>query len=170
MEKLKQYIKEFKSQNFSHFDDFYQLTSRQVYFSIITIIKSADHTEDLMQDTYMRFIEKIDQYDFKYNPVAYISTIARNMAINEYHSHKKLVHDELVLDMTPSKETVDEKMMILDLLDDLKDIQRDIVVMHVINEMKFKDIAAMLEMPLGTVQWHYQEAINQLKDMVGDLK
>lgn len=167
--RTKEMIKAFKKQDYRHFDEFYQLTERQVYFSIISIVKSQDVTKDLMQDTYMRFIEKIDQYDPKYNVHAYIATIARNLAINHYNRSKREVHNDEIFDYVASTDRVDENVGVLDLLDTLDDTKREIVIMHVINELKFREIAEILDMPLGTVQWHYQNAIKDLKEKVGDV-
>lgn len=162
-------IKEFKIQDYRHFDEFYQLTQRQVYFSIIKIVKSQEVTQDLMQDTYMKFIEKIDQYNPKYNVNAYLATIARNLAINHYNKAKRDVHNDEIFDYVASSEKVDENVGVLDLLDTLDDAKRDIVIMHVINELKFREIAEMLDMPLGTVLWHYKKAMEDLKEKVGDV-
>ncbi|MFA6801492.1 MAG: RNA polymerase sigma factor [Acholeplasmataceae bacterium] len=167
--KIKDIIFEFKHQNYKNFDTFYRLTERQVYFAIVTISKDQDVTKDLMQDTYMKFIEKIDQFNDQLSVYAYLTTIGRNLAINEYNRRKRDIHDEQIFDYIPSPNKVDENEGILDILDTLDDIKRDIVVMHVINDLKFREIAKVLTMPLGTVQWHYHEAIKILKEKVGDV-
>ena len=66
-------VLELIKQNYTHFDKFYQLTERQVYFSIIAIVKSQEVAKDLMQETYMKFIEKIHQFDTSKNIYAYLS-------------------------------------------------------------------------------------------------
>ncbi len=167
--KTKKIISEFKNQDYKHFDEFYKMTERQVYFSIIKIVKNQDVAADLMQDTYMKFIEKIDQYNDRYNVVAYLATIGRNLAINHYNRSKKEVHNDEVFNYVASKEAVDQNIGILDLLDTLEDVRRDIVILHVIDELKFREIAEIMDMPLGTVQWHYQAAMKVLKEKVGDV-
>jgi RNA polymerase sigma-70 factor (ECF subfamily) len=165
---IKTIIKEFKNQDYTHFDEFYHLTERQVYFSIFTIVKNQDITKDLMQDTYMKFIEKINQYNPKYKVTTYLATIARNLAINYYHKEKRNIHSDDMFEYLPSHQKVDENEYILDFVDQLDENKKYIVTMHVINDMKFKDIAEIMDMPLGTVQWHYHEAIKILKVKVGD--
>ncbi len=167
--KIKNIILEFQNQDYRHFDEFYQLTERQVYFSIISIVKSQDVAQDLMQDTYMKFIEKISQYDPTKSVYAYLTTIGRNLAINHYNKAKREIHDEEMFHYIPSTDRVDENVGVLDLLDTLDETKRDIVIMHVINELKFKEIADILKMPLGTVLWHYNNAIKDLKTKVGDV-
>lgn len=169
MMNLKKMIKAFEKKEYNDFDKFYQLTERQVYFSIYSIVKSNDVTADLMQETYMKFLEKIDQYNPKYSVKTYLNTIARNLAINYYNKAKKDIHSEEILSYIPSSDSVDEKVLILDLLDLLDQDKRYIVTMHVINGYKFREIADMMQMKLGTVQWHYHEAMKFLKEKVGDI-
>ena len=53
--------------------------------------------------------------------------------------------------------------LINDLLKSLDDTSKEIVILHVINELKFKEIAKIVNKPLGTVLWIYNKAIKTLK-------
>jgi len=46
---------------------------------------------------------------------------------------------------------------------DIKETEREIVHLKVIGEMTFQEIANLLNQPLGTVTWRYQEAIKKLR-------
>ena len=39
--------------------------------------------------------------------------------------------------------------------------------MHTINDLKFKEIAQILDKPLGTILWIYNKAIKEIKRKVG---
>lgn len=78
-------IVELKNNNMDVFDEFYELTKRQVYVSILSIVKNKTISDDIMQETYMRFLNNIHKYKEKTNVVAFIVTIARNLAINEHY-------------------------------------------------------------------------------------
>ena len=41
--------------------------------------------------------------------------------------------------------------------------------MHVINDLKFREIAEIIHKPIGTVLWVYNKAIKKLKEKVGDV-
>ena len=56
---------------------------------------------------------------------------------------------------------------LLELLKDLDDISREIVVLHTINDLKFKEIAKIVDKPIGTVLWIYNKAIKELQRKVG---
>ena len=169
--KMNEIIKEFKVKNYRQFDDFYEKTNRQVYFAIIQIVKDDDIAKDLMQDTYMNFINKIDQFKSGGNVYAYLSMIGRNLSINYYNRNKKEIHSDDLFETIPSSEKVIEEddSDILDLLDFLNDEQREVVVLHTINGLKFKEVARIMDKPLGTVLWLHKAAIDILKTKVGDI-
>lgn len=169
MEKVKDIIRELRVHNYNRFDVFYSLTSRQVFFAIYAVVKDQSAAEDLLQDTYMRFLEKIDHYNDRYNPSAYLTTIGRNLAINYYNQKKKEIVSDDLIDMIPSPEEDNtDDPDILKLLDLLSKDEREIVVMHVINDFKFREIAEIIEKPLGTVLWIYNKAMKNLKEKVGE--
>ena len=76
--KLDDIIEEFRDCNYNHFDEFYNETKKSVFFSIAAIVKDRDSIDDLMQDTYIKFLENIGKYKSKTNINAYLSTIAHN--------------------------------------------------------------------------------------------
>ncbi len=77
---MKEIIKELKNNNLDVFDDFYHLTKNQVYMAIMPILKNKHKTEDIMQDTYLRFLSNINKYKENTNVIAFIVTIARNLS------------------------------------------------------------------------------------------
>ncbi len=170
MDRIDVIIKELKSRNYQSFDTFYNLTKNQVFYAIISVIKDRSLAEDLMQDTYVKFLEKIDQYKDGSNPYAYLSTIGRNLAINLYNQRKREVYSEELLETIPYQEEIEtDDAQIFKILDLLEESEREIVVLHVINELKFKEIANITQKPLGTVLWIYNKAIKKLKEKAGDI-
>ncbi|MFA5471818.1 MAG: sigma-70 family RNA polymerase sigma factor [Acholeplasmataceae bacterium] len=168
---MKEIIKAFKHKDYTLFDQFYEMTNRQVYYAIIQIVKDDEIAKDLMQEVYMTFLNKIDQFKIDGNVYAYLSMMGRNSSINYYHKQKREVHSDELLDMIESDEGVneyDDTDDILSLLNLLNKDQREVVVLHTINNLKFKEVAEIMDKPLGTVLWLHREAINILKTKVGD--
>ena len=114
---LDEIIEELRVCNYSHFDQFYNETKKTVFFSIASIVKDDSIIDDLMQDTYVKFLENISKYQNKTNIKAFISTIAHNIAINYYNREKKLVHDEELFNYIP-----DDSNTFVDYSRELKDI------------------------------------------------
>lgn len=169
MDRLGDIIKELKIKNYTHFDEFYRLTKSQVYFTIVSIVKDSSLAEDLLQDTYMKFLEKIDGFKDGGNVYAYLVTIGRNLSINLYHERKKEVISEEIFETIPAEEAEENNdEEIFKLLNDLDQQEREIVTMHVINDLKFREIANIMKKPLGTVLWIYNKAMKKMKEKVGE--
>ena len=43
--------------NYAHFDEFYNATKKNVFFSIAAVVKDRSTIDDLMQDTYIKFLD-----------------------------------------------------------------------------------------------------------------
>ena len=165
-------INELRVANYAHFDEFYNSTKKNVFFSIAAIVKDNSTIDDLMQDTYIKFLENISKYQSKTSINAYLSTIAHNIAINYYNREKRLVHDEEVIDYISDdtkKKNNYEEIEALELLKSLDPTSKEIVVLHIINDLKFKEIANIVNKPLGTVLWIYNKALKELKKKAGAL-
>jgi RNA polymerase sigma-70 factor (ECF subfamily) len=165
-------INELRVANYAHFDEFYNSTKKNVFFSIAAIVKDNSTIDDLMQDTYIKFLENISKYQPKTSINAYLSTIAHNIAINYYNREKRLVHDEEVIDYISDdtkKKNNYEEIEALELLKSLDPVSKEIVVLHIINDLKFKEIANIVNKPLGTVLWIYNKALKELKKKAGAL-
>lgn len=165
LKELDGYIKKYIRGDKDSFDVIYYETQTSVYLSIYFIIKNKDIIEDLMQDTYMKVIESIHMYKVGTNFKAWISRIARNIAINEYNKRKKV---ELLEDASHytfndivSNNHVSKFHNMIKLLEGL---EKEVVVYHLVLNMKFKEIALIIDKPLSTVFSLYKKAIKFIKE------
>ena len=168
MDMLRRYIKEFKDRDYTHFDNFYEETSRKVFFTIIGIVKDQMIAEDLMQDTYMQFLKKIDDIESSQNPIAYLVTIGRNNALNHYTKFKREVQGDDIFETIASDEMIKDDVDIYQLLNLLDREEREVIVLHTINGFKFREVAEAMDKPLGTVLWLHKKALEKLKVKLGD--
>ena len=86
---IKILIEKLKNGDMSVFDDIYYSTKDNVYYTILSIVKDASLSEDIMQETYLKTLEKIHSYKPSNSFNSWIITIARNLAINEYNRRKR---------------------------------------------------------------------------------
>ncbi len=143
----------------------YENSKKGVFSMIVSIVKNKAATEDLMQDTYIKMIEKIHQYKKGKNFYAWLLQIAKNTALDYYRKHKnEVVYDPQEQSYYHDSLKTDEKTYsVLDLVKPLNDLEKQIVLLRAVDQMKFKDIAQIVDKPLGTVLWIYNKAINSLK-------
>lgn len=164
---IKTLVKRLQNGDLTAFDEIYHQTKNIVFYTILSIIKDRNGSEDLMQETYLKALEKIHIYKFKGSFTSWIVTIARNLALNEYNKRKRELKidpqtDEYIFGT--SKDNTEQEMIMEELLDTLKDVEREIVLLHIVGDLKHREIAKILDIPLGTVTWTYSEAIKKLKN------
>lgn len=166
--KLEKYIKKLKSGDSQAFDEIYEMTYRKIYFIVLPILRDRSLAEDIMQDTYLKFLEKL--YDYKANnSLAYLLTIAKNLAINEYNKRKR-VTQEIDLDM--STFAYDEHLelkagneeMIRSALGVLNQVEKNVFLLHTLENLTHREISLIMDKPLGTVTWTYQQAIKKMQN------
>lgn len=163
-------IEQLKNRDEKAFEYVYTQTKKGVYIIIFNVIKDHDLTQDLMQDVYLKMLERIHQYQSKTNFYNWLLMIAKNLAIDTYRREKKLVHyDEVDYDQTLSAQddTPDQKDEFKRLLSVLTEEEKEIVLLRIVDEMKHKDIAKLVDKPVGTVTWLYQQALDKMKKVRG---
>ena len=148
------------------FERVYDATKRGVYAVIFSVVRSHPATEDIMQDVYMKMMTSLDRYEMGTNFNNWLLTIARNKALDHLRHEKRHVNVD-VTDMddinTDRGTGPDEQTAFELLINALDGDQRSVVLMRIVDDMRFKDIAKVLEKPVGTVRWIYSEAIKTLK-------
>ncbi|XMB86894.1 RNA polymerase sigma factor [Mycoplasmatota bacterium WC44] len=154
-----------KRGDMSVFDDIYHETKKGVYFTILSILKNQQVSEDVMQEVYIKALHNIHNFDNR-NFNAWIIKIARNMAINEYNRNKKSFSvDQSESDyLFVTKSDSDEQLLLNDMMRFLKENESEVVLMHVIGNLTHKEIARILEKPIGTILWLYNQAMKKLRN------
>ncbi|MGI6392482.1 MAG: RNA polymerase sigma factor [Candidatus Izemoplasmatales bacterium] len=154
------------------FDKIYELTYRKVYFKIIPILRDVSLTEDIMQDTYIKLLSTIQNYRQK-NFIGYLLTIARNLALNELKRRKReITTEEIVYDnsqfdyQTLVESKAENRALIERALSVLDNEERNVVLLHDVENLKHKEIAAIIDKPLGTVTWLYSRAIKKIRSVI----
>lgn len=163
-ERLKFLVYKLKENQQNYFDEFYEQTKKLVFYVAFSVLKKYDLAEDIMQDTYLKFLSHIKHINPEKNIISYLLKITKNLSLNLYNKKKKEINRDLdyieeVNSSTPSLKT--------DLLKSMKMIlnqkELEIVLLHVICNLKHREISESLRIPLGSVTWTYNNAIDKLR-------
>lgn len=163
----KKTLEKLKKKDQQAFEKVYHETKNAVFAIIISITKNQDDAEDLMQDTYIKMLESINSYNPKKSFKTWIMTIAKNLAIDHYRRQRKtytvdMLEEEQVFFKADSYNP-DSDIIALELLDTLTDDERIIVLLRVVDELTFKEISEVVDRPLGTVLWSYNNSMKKLE-------
>lgn len=147
------------------FTDVYNEIKTPVYTIIYRVVSNRDKAEDIMQDLFLRLLGHGVSSPVK-NPRAYIFKMAHNMAIDEV---KKKEGEELSDEMPDETDAYAISCARLDIesaLSQLPLCEREAVSLHLTAGLKFREIAKMQDVPLGTVLSRYNAAIKKLRRML----
>ena len=130
-----------KDNDLSFFSSFYEKTKKAVFFKCYSLLKRHDEAEEVMQKVYIKFLENIKKN--RRNEIDY-----------------EITNDDFVFkdDIDIDKEILFTRLSYL-----LNDKELNIVILHVLEDKKHREIAQLLDLPLGTVTYIYSRAIEKLK-------
>ena len=150
--------------------ELYELVKTDVYAYALSVLKNREDAEDVMHDTFVRIYRYASRYEPKGRPMAWIITIAMNLA--KRHRQLKMRHvslDESIATTEQISEVLADNIAKSDfvrrLLRCLGDIEREIVVLHAVSGFKHKEIASILGISIGTVLSKYNRAIKKLREL-----
>lgn len=149
------------------FEQFYKLTFKPVYSFLLSLTANHDDTMDLLQETYLRVHGSAHLYKEQGNPMAWTMTIARNLFLMEKRKKKPLLVEanELASRSEPSFDAIadyETRVFLRELFANLTEEERAIVVMHAISGFRHKEIAEIMNLPLGTVLSKYNRLMKKL--------
>jgi len=140
-----------------------------VYRFCWRLLRSAD-AEDLAQDTFVRAFLHFERFDPERPVLPWLIAIARRLCLDLLRRRKVMIRAETVLITGPpapgpeGEASIREQLSRLDqALADLDEGPREAIVLFHIEEMSYRDIAAALEVPMGTVMTWLHRGRAQLK-------
>lgn len=168
MKKLENAMQKLKSGNDNAFEEIYDITHKLVYYVVYRILKDPLEAEEITQEVYMRLYNNIDKYKTG-NPQAYITTMARNLAINEYNrKSKKTVYaiDEVekIADPKEYEETPTIKLA-KEILDEEEFL---IVMLATVQNYTRRSLAKMFNLSTSGVTYKLNEGLRKLKEALED--
>jgi len=166
MSLIEKYMEQIKKKDVSALEQVYLQSKNAVFSVIYSVLKDYRLSEDLMQETYIKVWNNINQYHENTNPLSWICTIAKNLAINYYNKQKKELSTDFnqMSNLFPSYEinTKDESGIFEIMSKSLDENEQKIILMHTIGGIKLKEIAKLFNKPQGTVRWQYNNALKKL--------
>lgn len=158
----------------------YDEYGKTIYQCVFQILHNRQDAEDITSEFFLKLWKIADTYCFGGKHKRWLATIARNMALDLLKRQK---HEQLTLnddtengvnyepaDSASTEDTVTGKMTVAEAISYLDDSEREIVSLKILADMTFKDIAAVLGKPLGTVTWKYRNAISKLRKFVVEVQ
>ena len=159
-----------------------------VYFMMLKMVSNTDDADDLTLEAFAKAFRKLNQYEPNYAFSTWLYRIASNNAI-DFLRKKKL--KTLSIDkpmngyekdakgfeiesdgLNPEEEFVKKQRLnaIRGVVNQLKPLYRDLVVLRYFDELSYDEIAALKKIPLGTIKAQLYRARTQLHELMHNQK
>ncbi len=149
---------------------------QRAYFSALGLVGSHDAAMDLSQDAFVRAFRAIKKFDVERQFFTWYYQILRNLCLNFIRDKKrharsfsevneyqiKRLSDESQ-DASKAVEQAELKKVMWEAINSLKPNEREIIVLKDFQELQYKEIAEMLDIPIGTVMSRLFNARKALK-------
>lgn len=136
----------------------------------LSLTQSAQHSDDLVQDTLLKALSNLDKFQAGTNLRAWLFTILRNSFYNgiryrKYHQSAPLDEaDPASLEMRATQEKYVEFQDVLKGMSLLAPEQREAIVLIAAEGLSYEEAAAVCNCPVGTVKSRLSRARQRLEE------
>ena len=137
----------------------------------VRMLGNEQDARDVAQDTLVKVLRSLDQYDPTRSFATWVFGIARNTCIDEHRRRRRRAWDEPgeVVDTRPSPlsevSRAERADRVIGALQQLPPMYREILVLYHFEHLKYVEIAEALDVPLGTVMNRIFRARKKLREI-----
>lgn len=128
----------------------------------------SDYAQDLAQETFARFFAALPQYRHQGKVKNYLYTIAGNLCRDQGRKKAEIPVEELIELPDDRTGQMDEKIQVEWALRQLPEEFREIIILYYFQELKGKEIAALLRIGLPLVKYRLRRAKELLEKLLGE--
>ena len=152
------------------FAHLYGRTRGAVYALALSVLRDAHAAQDAAQDTFVRVWESAPAYRPQGSPMAWLLTIARNLARSRLRRDGRLVEmDEEAWNAIPAGApgvSLEDRLLLQEALAGLEEEERSIILLHAVAGLKHRETARLLEKPLSTILSKYHRGLGKLRSLM----
>lgn len=163
MEQENEILKRLQNGDKKALDEIIRLYYPEIFRYCIWHTPNREMAEDATQETFVKAIRHMDSYVHCGKFKAYLYKIAINTCNDFWRHEKKSIIPETEEYTEKGFEQVESKMAMTKLLSGLSAGQQELIVLRYVHELKIREIAEILNLPIRTVQSRLRAALKKLK-------
>jgi RNA polymerase sigma-70 factor, ECF subfamily len=144
---------------------------RRAFSIAYGLLRHREDAEDVVQEAFVRTLEQIDRIDPGRPFHPWFHRVVVNLAISYHRARAVRATSPIGEEMASASPAPDQRVeqrelreRLLHALDSLPETQRTIVLLADVENMNSTEIAAVVEMPPGTVRYHLHLGRRALRD------
>ena len=147
---------------------------QRIYRAAHAVLRNRDDAEDIAQETFVRAYQSISRFDETRPLFPWLYRIARNLCLNRIERVAKRESELPEFDYLPDvaigpEDSViasEERKQIRDAVGQLPDQHRQIIELSHFQECSYREIADILDVPMGTVMSRLYNARRRLRELL----
>jgi len=162
----------------SAFKELVQKYEHQVAATVIGMLGQTPETDDIGQETFIRFYRSLHRFRGDSSVGTYLTRIAINLSLNEIrrrnrHRHLTSSNSDIDIETFPDTgrkiEQKETRVIIQKAIQQLKPKFRTVVVLRLVDGYTTEETANILKLPLGTVLSRLARAQMKLRNILTPL-
>lgn len=153
------------------YEELYKKYYKLVCNIAFSILKNKENAEDISQNVFIKIGNlKKEKLPNSYE-ASWLYTVTKNECISLFRKTKETLTIEDIKNenLEDEIEGIIQKNSYEKLMENLEKIEKQIIFLKVEAGYSFKEIARLLKMPIGTVQWKYYKSLHALKLLIANL-
>ena len=144
----------------------YENSKTAVFALALSILKNRQDAEDILHDTFVQLYRMADRYDRGGRPLSWILTMTRNLCLMQLRrkSRTEVSAEDLEFPETENPfATAEDRMILQTAIRCLEDDERQIVMLHAVAGLKYREIAEQMHISLPAAVSRYHRALQKLQ-------
>lgn len=167
-EKINRLVEKSQNGDPKAFGELYERFIDKIFRFIFFRVGRKEVAEDLTQTVFLKALENIKSFRKESQFSSWLFAIARNSVIDHYRGKKPVFRlgefDELLVkDNTNDYESKEQLAETLNAIGRLKEEEREVIILHSIEEYSFEEIARITKKSSGALRILKHRALKKLK-------
>jgi len=155
-----------KSGDKNSFDRFIERYHNELYYTALGIVRSEWDARDICQETFLKVFSSLDKLKDTSKIRQWMNKILINKC-NDYFRHNKRVTLSNYIEAKGFSEVENvEKIDLLKAMLSLKEETRVVLTLRYFQDLSLKEIAAILDIPEGTVKSRISNGLKKLRKLM----
>lgn len=145
------------------FEEFYNSYSKLIYLAAYSVSKSKTIIEESVDDVLVKIWNGASRFFKIKNPIGWLITVTTNCVKDRLKLEKN--YEDIFDIPTDDKliEDIESQDSFCSIISCLTDEEKKIVIMHIAEDMSFKEIARLEKKPLSSISSVYYRALGKIK-------
>lgn len=140
----------------------------------MALLNDVSMAEDVVHDVFVSFVKSAEEFKLRGNLKSYLVTCVMNRARDRIRSNRRravrLDRSDLISSEADGPEQTiicsEESRRLNDAIAELGREQREVIVLRLKGEMKFREIARLQGVSVNTIQGRYRYGLNKLRSIL----